>query len=624
MKARLPLDALRQESAGHPEVVVAILDSAVDFEHPCFTGADLSRAEVLGSTVAASGPALAHGTHVTSVVLGQPGSPVEGIAPRCRGLIVPLFRTDEVGAVIPCSQLDLARGISLALQHGARVINISGGQLDPSGEAHPRLAESLDLCARQGVMVIAAAGNDGCACLHVPAATATVLAVGAMGADAEPMEISNWGEQYQGHGILAPGQDILGAVPGGGTVRRSGTSFATAVVSGVAALLLSVQRQRTGSVDSRRVFRALLDSTGTVDPRRSSDPRRNLMGRLDIEKAHLYLRGGIVEQPDMQKSLQPGAEAPAVLGPEAIASQLESAQTHPVSLGQVAPSGCGCGAGGAGEATESRGEQPAPQPPPLAYALGQVGYDFGTEARRDSFFQQGISNPFDAQQLLAYLADNPFAAASVTWTLNQETTPIYAIQPVGGFAAETYQRLREFVHGQLNEGVERVSIPGVVAGQTTLTNGQTVPVLMPELRGMFSWSTAALVSAVLGDRGKGKDAEAFDRRAAEIRNFLERIYYEVRNVGIAPQERAMNFAATNAFQAGTIFQQAIAEDLKLDAIDVGRSPISRPDADGWDVKLVFFNPAKRLEQARVVYRFTVDVSDIVPVTVGHVRSWHVF
>ena len=63
--------------------------------------------------------------------------------------------------------------------------------------------------------------------------------------------------------------------------------------------------------------------------------------------------------------------------------------------------------------------------------------------------------------------------------------------------------------------------------------------------------------------------------------------------------------------------------MQLDTIDVERSPICRPDSDCWDVKLIFFNPSKVFEQARKVYRFSIDVGDLVPVTVGSVRSWFV-
>ena len=86
----------------------------------------------------------------------------------------------------------------------------------------------------------------------------------------------------------------------------------------------------------------------------------------------------------------------------------------------------------------------------------------------------------------------------------------------------------------------------------------------------------------------------------------------------------MNYAATNAFQLELVFKDAISGGMKLDSITVERSPICRPGSDCWDVKLIFFNPSKRFEQAKHVYRFTVDVSDVVPVTVGHVRHWDVY
>jgi hypothetical protein len=86
----------------------------------------------------------------------------------------------------------------------------------------------------------------------------------------------------------------------------------------------------------------------------------------------------------------------------------------------------------------------------------------------------------------------------------------------------------------------------------------------------------------------------------------------------------LNYAATNAFQVHQAFQRAIEEQTELNAIDAERSAICRPGADCWDVKLTFFNPARRFEQAIKVYRFTVDVSDVVPVTVGSMRQWHTY
>jgi cyanobactin maturation PatA/PatG family protease len=277
----------------------------------------------------------------------------------------------------------------------------------------------------------------------------------------------------------------------------------------------------------------------------------------------------------------------------------------------VVPSGCWeCGEG---------------KPPPIVYVLGQLSYDFGSEARRDSFLQRGIANPEDPAQLLAHLDRYPALAAALTWTLSQDATPIYALQPGGAFAGETHARLREVLTSQLVMRVERVSIPGWMQGEARLRSGQTVPIIWPEARGIRSWSTAALVDAVLGKaQGSERDLDRHGAKAAEIANFLERVYFELRNLGQAPWERAINFAATTAFQLDRVYESAIKAGLNLDKIAAEQSPLCRRERDCWDVKLTFFQPAKRLERAREVYRFTVDVSEALPVTLGKVRHWSVY
>ena len=154
-----------------------------------------------------------------------------------------------------------------------------------------------------------------------------------------------------------------------------------------------------------------------------------------------------------------------------------------------------------------------------------------------------------------------------------------------------------------------------------------VPIIWPELRGMYSWNTSALIEAVCGPPPAGNASQKVKdksvQKAQSVANFLLRVYDELRNLGITPQERAINFAATHAFLVAKVFEDAIKEGMDLDTIEMERSPICRLDSDCWDVKLTFFNPSKVFEQAGKVYRFTVDVSDVVPVTVGPVRSWFV-
>ncbi|HTU16932.1 MAG TPA: S8 family serine peptidase, partial [Gemmataceae bacterium] len=573
--------------------------------------------ETLVPGIADLGLASRHGTHVASVIFGRHDGLVPGVAPRCRGILLPIFRSLGEQSFQPCSQLDLARAITQAVQQGAHVVNISGGQFSPSGTAHPLLADVVRDCARRGVLIVAAAGNDGCACLHIPAALDSVLAVGAMDARGEPLDSSNWGGPYGIQGILAPGVDILGAQPGGGTARATGTSYATALISGVAALLVSLQRKRGRPPSPLLVREALLRSAIGCDQQPTTDCRRLLAGRLNVNGAvSILVRSmpAMSDSPTAPIDSAPNQNQPAAATPTPLAPSGDA-----VRPAAVQPSACGCQTG-------------APQ---LVYALGQLSYDLVSEARLDGLAQTiagvaGASAPervlaFDRRRMLAHLDAHPWDSAAVEWTLSLDGTAIYAVRPQGPFAADVYKQLRRFLREQLDEGVERVSIPGVVAGKATLLLGQVVPVVVPELRGMFSWTTAALTDAVAGaapaEGAPQQERDAHAQCKAGVRNFLDRVYHGLRNLGLMPQDRAINFAATNAFAFEKIYEVALKEKMELESVNVVRSPICRPGSDCWDVEVYFFYPERQVQTVRRVYRFTVDVSDIVPVTVGPTRSW---
>jgi hypothetical protein len=624
---------------------------------------------------------------VASIIFGQHGSPVRGIAPRCRGIIVPVFDETERGDLVPCSQLDLARAIAQAVEAGATIVNISGGQLEPSGQAEATLARSVEMCADRGVLVVAAAGNEGCPCLHVPAALPSVLVAGAMDALGRPLGISNWGDRYAGQGVLAPGENVLGALPGGGVARRGGTSFATPIVSGVAALLMSMQLKRGEEPNAPAVRRAILESAITCDQQPVDDCRRLLSGRLNVVGALSRIEKGaetaMAEQHPLTEQQPssvsgPGETAspqPGTGEPEQQAPPTGNVLYKPAPPCPTAPS----------PQPGPRRDGPAPAGD-LVFALGQLGYDFGTEANRDYYVQQGLPSPENRKEMASYLGfrlvgdeifksflgDDPprpkrddfpegeegdrqyYAAfleweakmaprertkalvrsallvnkpdaSGLIWTLVQDLTPIYAVQPGMAFGPGAYDRLVEFFEDQENGRADQVAVAGRLVGQTRLINGQVVPVLRPDIRGMYNWSVDRVVEAAIAAIG---GVGGPDTVKAEIKAFAERVYYDFRNLGITAQERALNYAATNLFQAASAYAEAIKhtanEETKLDRIDVERSPICREGSDCWDVKLTFFNPKKRQQEAKRVFRFTVDVSGVIPVTVGEMRSWYVY
>jgi len=703
------LRTLWEQTLGDSRICVAVLDGVVDETHPCFSGANLSRLPSLVSEQAGNGIMSGHGTHISSVIFGQHDvlSPIQGIAPRCRGLIIPIF-SDSQGRKL--SQIDLARAINQAVEAGANVINISGGELSQSGQADPILEQAVRFCNDEGVLIVAAAGNNGCDCLHVPAALPSVLAVGAMDAQGLPIDYSNWGNAYQMQGILALGENILGAESGGGISQKSGTSFATPIVSGIVALLLSIQLARGEKPNPHGIREAILKSALPCNPEMAEDCRRFLAGSLNIPGAYALITKGetkevldeqleeTVIQPseanvlelketnptDEIGSLEPseandlnreevslqssemGIQAAQARTSESSSTTIQNSG-NPMQVtssnvatvgassatnGNVVPSAdCGCNGGAVASFVT-----PSNAPRSLVYAIGTIGYDFGTEARRDSFKQLKLlkpspqtststSTPPDPEEDPTY-EDIP-EAASLIWTLNLELTPIYAIKPNDTFALSVYKYLADFLDAQVldkndEDYIERVAIPGTLTGETvTLFSGQVVPVIKPlNTRGMYGWRINQIVEDVIRSIQQQVPQGATPLTAQQeaeveysLENFLMRLYYDLRNLGQTSQERAQNFASTNIVQAADALVKVLSNQsrtwiggtssavtMQLQSLEVERSPFCRKDSDCWDVKIRFFDPENVLRAKRVI-RYTIDVSDIMPVTLGEVRVW---
>jgi len=642
---------LWSETVGDPRVCIALLDGPVDLSHSCFQGASLQVHPAYEARQTSRGGATVHGTHVASVIFGQHGGNVKGVAPQCSGVILPIFSDGSDGAVVPCSQVDLARAITQAVAYAeekgfeALVINVSGGQPSPSGAAHPLLNDVVKTLDPEKHLIVAAAGNQGCDCLQVPGAIPTVLTVGAMDHDGNPLAFSNWGEAYRSQGILAPGDHIVGAVPGGELETRSGTSYAAPIVSGVAALLLSRQMLHCRSPSAKRVQRGLLASAVSCELKPAPDCRKLLAGRLDVVNALFTLtqEGCAVMTTELLHApstsggvdLQGLNPASSPMSHSRVDAVLPAGLTangpmtgDPLNSQAVMPAGCGCGGGA-----------PAPAAAQKVYAIGRLGYDFGTRQRRE-YFRSQIGNPDDPGALIERLTEripanytilegrqfaNRIDVTNLTWVLMLDETPVYALAPVGAFAFETHDTLVRFLQEQLpappseaaekkaatrllfGEGVERMSVGGQIVGETRLYTGEVVPLIALDHRTLANWTTAALITAMRKISGKDVDAR--------VEALLDRLYELTRNLGVSSQDRALNYAATNAL----ILQSTLADDrnkakfadLEIDDVDVRPSAVCRPDYDCWEVTFTFYDP-DNLNRARRGFRYTIDVSDTLP------------
>ena len=275
--------ALAGDGTGSPSVSIGIVDGLPDLSHPALRHASI---DVLDAMIPPdSGEPDAHGTSICSLTFGRSDS-VRGLAPDCSGLVLPLFfRKGTENQARPASRLDLARAIGFGLERGVSIINISAGQKSATAETESHLAQVIRQSVERRVFLVGAACNDGCVCIHIPAAVEFVLSVGALGAAGHPLAASNWAEPCRRNGLLAPGEDLPVAIPGGGVSTGSGTSFAAAVVSGVAALLLSVAHREGHRLDPLDIRQILIETATPCELEGDGACDRYLAGTLDATSA---------------------------------------------------------------------------------------------------------------------------------------------------------------------------------------------------------------------------------------------------------------------------------------------------------------------------------------------------
>ncbi|GAA1597797.1 type VII secretion-associated serine protease mycosin [Actinoplanes couchii] len=219
-------------------VTVAVIDSGVDAHHVDLEGQVLPGVDLVDDDRDGTTDPVGHGTTVSAIIAGRPDDAlgVVGIAPKAK--ILPVRVLDEENRYDDA--LIVAKGVRWAVDHGAKVVNLS---LGGSGSS-PALAAAIDYAFARDVVVVACTGNStGTSTTQTtkvgvwyPAREPGVIAVGGMQRDGQAL----WTGSIRGKEtvVTAPATELVGARPGG-YWRVQGTSFAAPMVSATAALIRS-------------------------------------------------------------------------------------------------------------------------------------------------------------------------------------------------------------------------------------------------------------------------------------------------------------------------------------------------------------------------------------------------
>lgn len=221
-------------SKGNDQVIVAVLDTGVQMDHPDLKGKLIEGTNIVDND-AKPDDDVGHGTHVAGII-GAAVNNGEGVA----GLswynkIMPVKVLDSSGAG---STYSVAQGLIWATDHGAKVINMSLGNYAQADFLHDAIKYAYD----HDVVLIAASGNDNTERPGFPAAYPEVFAVAATDVNKDKATFSNFGDYID---VAAPGDSIASTYPGGQYAALSGTSMASPHVAALAGLIRSANPDLT-------------------------------------------------------------------------------------------------------------------------------------------------------------------------------------------------------------------------------------------------------------------------------------------------------------------------------------------------------------------------------------------
>lgn len=215
---------------GSSSIVIAILDTGIDYGNPDFTGKALAGYDFYYNDGDPSDDH-GHGTNVAGIAAawGNNGYGISGVSWGAKILPVKVLSSFGGG-----SYAGVAAGIVWAANNNAHVINLSLGGTSPPSDTV--LLDAVNYAYNRGVVIVASSGNSGGSVMY-PARYANVIAVGATDSTNTWASFSNSGPEMD---LCAPGVSILTTGLSNTFLNKTGTSYSTPHVSGLAAVLMSI------------------------------------------------------------------------------------------------------------------------------------------------------------------------------------------------------------------------------------------------------------------------------------------------------------------------------------------------------------------------------------------------
>jgi hypothetical protein len=601
------LTALMERTPGRRDVKIGLIDGPVNLDH-----ADLSTDLIHELSETGTGrcgeqtsAACHHGTFVAGMLCGRRGSPAPAICPGCTLLVCPIFDETagvEQGNIPSASPEELVRAIRDCIRGGARILNLSLSVQPWSIPGEREVEGALNDAMTRGVIVVAAAGNQGTVGSSVITGHPWVLPVAACDLNGQPAAQSNLGIAIGRRGLSAPGVGVTSLGSSERSVTSSGTSVAAPFVTGAVALLWSEYPAATAAEVRLAITPAWPARRTTVVPR-----LLNAWAAYEnLQTIHTHTRRYAMEQPDEQGRATasapvsaglPDPERPAA-GPAAAAV---AAQAGSPQCGAGCPAGADAGGGGVAA-------------PRLVYALGRIEPRFPSPAIEKEFAQvlgrAGTSGQTDRQAQHSVLVQpgNRYLARQMCWVFTISGVEAYILQPSD---PADYQLLVDAIR----PAPRPTDIDVVIGSVAGLAPPQACNALMLPLvvfQQIYSFDVDALVKAI--PRPEKTSAKEFQPVAEEL---FARIMLIGDNAGNSDEHRALNYLAVRYDAIYAKAAECFARNNSLASVEARRSHFS----GARNLVDVIFGFRHRETDVSEKYSVRVDVSEAFPFLVSKLAPY---